>query len=96
MAIQKMIPILVLLGLVLIGLSGCTNSGYKAPAQPGNSGGTVTPQANVAVDSTTLATELSSGTGTGVNDVSDQELDDLQNSLDSLDVTTDQAGESNI
>lgn len=91
----KVVPILAILALVLIAMSGCTGPNYGTQNTSTNTGdntGTVT----TAPTADTWANELSSGTGTGSNDVTTQELDDLQNNADEMDVTADESEASNI
>lgn len=91
---HKLLPALLAVGLVLIALSGCTGTNSQTNTPPvtgGDATGAVT-----ASTSDSLANELSSGTGTGANDVTTSELDALQNDLDAIDIAADSSEESNI
>lgn len=93
---MKLVPVLVVVGLVLIALSGCTgSSNYQAPITPPAAGGDDTHVAT-APTSDSMASELSSGTGSGSDDVTDDDMDSLQNDMDQMEVDDDQSEESNI
>lgn len=90
----KLLPALLVVGLVLIALSGCTSTNTQTSTPPltgGDAPGAVTAPTNES-----LATELTSGTGTGTNDITTNELDALQNDLDEIDIAADSSEESNI
>src|ERR1051325_8181663 len=94
---MKLLPALLVVGLVLVALSGCTgNSNYQSSTNPpvvsGNNNTTVT----TAPTADSMATELTSGTGNGSNDVTTEELDAMDNDMDDLDVAADQSEQSNI
>ncbi len=91
---MKLLPALFVVSLVLIALSGCTGTNTQTTTNPltdGSATGAVT-----APTSQSLAQELSSGTGTGSNDITTNELDDIQNDLDEIDIAADASEESNI
>ncbi|MDP2666354.1 MAG: hypothetical protein Q8P05_02535 [Candidatus Diapherotrites archaeon] len=79
-----------ILGLFLVGsllLAGCAQPEYSVTPP---TGGLTTSDPNTVVNSFT------SGTGTGANDISTQELEDLQRDLDELDTAVEESSESNI
>lgn len=89
------VPIVAILVIGVIFLSGCAQQSYDSSA-PATGDSMNDGSMMHETSETQLAQEFSSGTGMGPNDVTTEELDAMQDDLDSMDVDVESASESDI
>ncbi len=96
---MRMMSLGALLVVALFLFSGCVSNTNNPPvANPSNNttNTTITTSGSNEPTDTELAGSVSGGTGSGSGNISDDELDAMQNDVDDLDTSVDESLESDV